>query len=224
MALTCDKAVLCERGVVGHHGAMGVLATDGELALRRMSDADYTTMARWLSDPRVLTWFGGRDRPMSRRDVAAKYGPRLADGGSTTHCLIAELDGTPVGYLQFYRWRDHPQDATVLGLSTLDNPYGLDMFIGDPDRWGAGLGSRLLRLLLRHLFDVVGTRRVALSTMAHNYRAQRAYARAGFRRIRLVPNAELHEGVSRDEWLMVTDRAAFRTLDREARAGPAPSR
>ena len=188
---------------------MDVLATDGELVLRRMTAADYVTMARWLSDPRVLIWFGGRDRPMSTMDIKEKYEPRLA-GRVPSTCLIAELDGDPIGYVQYYRWRDYQADASALGLSTLDNPYGLDIFIGRPELWGAGLGGRMLRALLGHLFGVIGARRVALSTLAHNYRALRAYARVGFRRVRLVPHAELHEGVSRDEWLMVIDRAGYR--------------
>lgn len=187
---------------------MDVLAKDGELVLRRMTAADYVTMARWLSDPRVLTWFGGRDRPMSAMDIEAKYEPRIA-GQVPTTCVIAELAGEPVGYVQYYRWRDYQTDASALGLSTLDNPYGLDIFIGRPELWGAGLGSRMLRALLGHLFERIGTRRVVLSTLAHNYRAQRAYARVGFRRMRLVPDSELHEGVSRDEWLMVIDRAGY---------------
>jgi aminoglycoside 6'-N-acetyltransferase len=45
--------------------------------------------------------------------------------------------------------------------------------------------------------------------MSHNYRAQRAYQKAGFRRVRLVPDAEVHEGVARDEWLMVADRHSY---------------
>ncbi len=187
---------------------MDVLATEGSLVLRRMTSADYGTMARWLSDPRVLAWFGGRDRPMSIMDIQAKYEPRLS-GQVPTTCLIAESAGSAVGYIQFYRWRDYPADASVLKVSTLDNPYGLDIFIGRPELWGTGLGRRMLRLLLRHLFDAIGVRRVALSAMSHNYRAQRAYTRVGFRRVRLVPDAELHEGVARDEWLMIIDRQAF---------------
>jgi len=184
---------------------------DGDLSLRPMATEDFATMARWLSDPRVLSWFGGRDRPMSRLDVESKYAPRLA-GAVPITCLIAEYDGVSVGYLQFYRWRDFAADASVLRLSTLDNPYGLDMFIGRPELWGAGLGTRMLRLVLDHLFRTVGARRVALSAMSHNYRAQRAYQKAGFRRVRLVPDAEVHEGVARDEWLMVADRTSYARL------------
>lgn len=194
---------------------------DGELALRPMREDDFPTMARWLSDARVLTWFGGRDRPMSLLDVTAKYRPRLA-GTVPTTCLIAELDAVPVGYVQYYRWRDHSADAAVLGLSTLDNPYGLDLFVGRTELWGTGLGSRMLRLLLGHLFGTLGARRVALSAMSHNYRALRAYAKVGFRRVRLVPGAEVHEGVARDEWLMVTDRTSYARAGRTDadRAGP----
>ncbi|BCJ38997.1 hypothetical protein Athai_65000 [Actinocatenispora thailandica] len=185
---------------------------DGDLTVRPMVDDDFATMAGWLSDPRVLSWFGGRDRPMSLLDITAKYTPRLA-GTVPVHCLIAEYHGMPVGYLQYYRWRDFTADAAALRLSTLDNPYGMDLFIGRPELWGAGLGSRMLRLVLDHLFGTLGARRVALSAMSHNYRAQRAYQKVGFRRVRLVPDAEVHEGVARDEWLMVADRNSYTHRD-----------
>lgn len=200
---------------------MDVLATDGELTLRRMTEADYGVMSRWLSDPRVLAWFGGRDRPMSRLDIAEKYAPRLA-GRVPTTCLIAEIGEEPVGYIQFYRWKDHHRDASVLGLSTIDDPYGLDLFVGRPGLWGTGVGTRMLRLLLAHLFDTIGTRRVALAAMAHNYRAQRAYRKVGFRRVRLVPDAEMHEGVVRDELLMVVDRASFAATTTPPAGDPGP--
>jgi aminoglycoside 6'-N-acetyltransferase len=192
---------------------MDAVSSDGELTLRPMVTGDFGTMARWLSDPRVLEWFGGRDRPMSYGDVRARYRPRLT-GEQPTACVIAELAGRPVGYLQYYRWRDFPRDAAALRLSTLDNPYGLDLFVGEPELWGTGVGTRMLRLLLRHLFGTLGVRRVVLSTMTHNYRAQRAYAKAGFRKVRLVPAAEVHEGVARDEWVMVADRGTHRQAER----------
>lgn len=188
---------------------MDALVSEGELTLRPMRAGDFATMARWLSDPRVLEWFGGRDRPMSYDDVRSKYLPRLT-GQLPTACVIAELAGRPVGYLQYYRWRDFPRDAAALRLILLDNPYGVDLFVGEPELWGSGTGTRMLRLLLRHLFGTLGVRRVVLSTMTHNYRAQRAYAKAGFRKVRLVPGAEMHEGVARDEWVMVADRGPYR--------------
>ncbi len=186
---------------------MVVVVRERELVLRSLRDsaADYALLARWLSDPRVLEWFGGRDRPMSVRDVQARYRPRL-HGDVPVHCLVTELDGRCVGYLQYYRWRDFPRDATALRLSTVDNPYGVDTFVGEPELWGTGLGTRALRLLVGHLFEDLHARRVALSVMAHNLRAQRAYQKVGFRKVRLVPANQLHEGVARDEWLMVARR------------------
>jgi aminoglycoside 6'-N-acetyltransferase len=181
-----------------------VVAQDEDLVIRRMRDdpSDLEAMRRWLNDLPVMEFVHGRDRPFSLEQVKEKYGPRLRDGWPTVACLI-EREGRAIGYMQFYRWIDWAQDAEKMGFADDDRAYGIDIWIGEPDLWGRGLGTRAVRAMLRYLFEDHGASAVALCTYSWNERAIRAYEKAGFRKVRLLHESELHEGKLQDEWVMV---------------------
>ncbi|HYG73095.1 MAG TPA: GNAT family N-acetyltransferase [Actinomycetota bacterium] len=181
----------------------GTVATDGELVLRRLRDdpEDYASMGRWLSDERVLEFYGGRDAPLDPTRAAADYLETTGPDGPTFGCVI-ELDARPIGYVQFYRWLDHPEDAARIGM-TEPGAYGIDLFIGEPELWGRGLGTRTVELVVRHLVEERAAMLMTLDPLTTNARAIRAYEKAGFRKDRIVTDTQLHEGEHRDLWLMV---------------------
>jgi aminoglycoside 6'-N-acetyltransferase len=80
-----------------------MLIGDGNLAIRLMRDdeTDYATMARWLTDPRVLEFYEGRDNPFPIERIRAEYSPRIMAEDEVTPCLFV-LDEAPIGYAQFY--------------------------------------------------------------------------------------------------------------------------
>src|SRR5439155_3651724 len=139
-----------------------------------------------------------------------KYGPRIAGNAPTTSCFI-EMAGRPIGYIQFYSAADYPEWQEVIGLEPDPGVYSVDVFIGEPDLWGKGVGTQSLSMVVRHLFETVMAKEVVITPFAHNARAIRSYEKAGFRKERLIPKAELHEGVYQDEWLMtISDPGAPR--------------
>jgi aminoglycoside 6'-N-acetyltransferase len=161
-------------------------------------------MGRWLTDERVLEFYGGRDRPVTAEAARAEYVEHTPDGARTTACVI-ELDEEPIGYLQFYRWADWPEAASQIGLDDRD-AFGIDLFIGEPDRWNRGIGTRVIEVVARYLFDDRGASALTLDPLTTNARAIRAYEKAGFRKQRIVRDTDLHEGERRDLWLMVRER------------------
>jgi aminoglycoside 6'-N-acetyltransferase len=162
---------------------------------------DYELMAGWLSDERVLEFWDGRDHPMTVESARAKYGPSIRGHDPTTSCII-ELEGSAIGYLQFYRTDDWPEWRTTIGLEPDPRRYAVDLFLGQPERWGHGLGTRALRAVVRHLLETVGASEVVITPFVRNVRAIRSYEKAGFRKLRLMPEVEEHEGTLQDEWLM----------------------
>ncbi len=179
-------------------------ARDGDLVVRLMRDetSDYELMSRWLSDERVLEFYDGRDNRLSVEGAREKYGPRSRGEGSVASCIL-ELAGEPIGYLQFYRTDDFDEWMTVLGLAPEPARYSIDIFIGEPELWNLGLGTRALRSVLDHLFGDRHASEVVITPFAWNERAIRCYEKSGFRKVRLMPEVELHEGKLQDEWLMV---------------------
>lgn len=171
---------------------------EGIYCLRRMAaaDDDYALMARWLSDERVLACYEGRDKPHSMALVREKYGPRALQDENVTPCIM-QVERRPIGYMQYY-----PADVEEYSFEEHGNVYAIDLFIGEPDLWGQGIGTAFVRLLLRYLFEQVGADWVILDPHVDNPRALRAYEKAGFRKIKILREHEIHEGKKVDSWLM----------------------
>lgn len=81
------------------------------------------------------------------------------------------------------------------------------MFIGEPHLVGRGVGTRAVSLICRHLERESGATAVALIAETTNVRAQRAYEKAGFRKVRPVLDADTRDGRPMRCWLMVRTTA-----------------
>jgi aminoglycoside 6'-N-acetyltransferase len=180
-------------------------ALDGKVSLRLMRDdsGDYEVMAGWLSDERVLEFYEGRDNPFDIGKIREKYAPRVLMEEKVVPCFIS-CGGSPVGYMQYYVVDE--AGAPTYGIEPEDGVYGVDMFIGEPDMWGQGIGTRSLSLLLDYLFDAKRARKVVIDPHVSNHRAIRCYEKCGFNKVRVLPKHELHEGEYRDSWLMTVSR------------------
>jgi aminoglycoside 6'-N-acetyltransferase len=183
---------------------MSVLISDADLSIRLMREelADYEVMAKWLSDPRVLEFYEGRDQALSLEKIQSEYAPRIRGEEDVTPCLII-LQAEAIGYIQFYRLDEESRSSYGLSVDyCLESVYGIDQFIGEVSCWNRGLGTRSISLLLRYLFQTKGARKVILDPHVTNLRAIRCYEKCGFRKVKILPAHELHEGVLRDAWLM----------------------
>ncbi len=188
------------------------IARDGELLVRLLRDdpAEYRLMAGWLNRPHVREWWDPDEPPITDTAVAAEYGPRTDPRSPTTSCVI-ELGGREAGYVQFYKWGSWPDEAGDMDVPFDDDSWGLDIFIGEPDLVGVGLGSRAVDLVCRYLFDERRASAIMLTTEIENIRAQRAYEKAGFRRVKEVLDTDTRAGERVRSWLMVRGRAAGRS-------------
>jgi len=182
---------------------MGVITRRGDLAIRAMRDdpADYERMARWRSEPHVHEWWDPDEPAPTPDDAAAQYGGRARGEEPTTPCII-ELAGRPIGYLQYYAWRSWPDADRELDVRADADTYGIDLFIGEPELIGRGLGTKVVDLICEHLESELGASAVALTTEITNERAQRAYEKAGFRRVRTVLDTDTRDGQRVWCWLM----------------------
>lgn len=149
----------------------------------------------WRSDPRLLEWFLGRDRPMDEAAVRRAY---LSRGDSAVVRRIAAYRGLPVGAVSWYP----AAGASIRDSGDGGGTWSVDLFVGDPSLWGRGLGTALAAALAAAVVEREGATEVVLTVHAGNPRAIRAYEKAGFVKRRLVLEAEVHEGTRRDCWVM----------------------
>ena len=177
-----------------------------DASIRRMRDdiRDYRLVSKWLSDERVLEFVYGRDNAYDLDRTRQKYGPRVRGEGPVVPCILVHRS-RPIGFVQFYR----VLDGKEYDIDDVEGVYGVDMFIGEPELWNQGIGTKTLSALIDYLFGDLGALRVVIDPRVSNARAIRCYERCGFGRIKVLPEHELHEGAYCDAWLMSIERTEW---------------
>jgi aminoglycoside 6'-N-acetyltransferase len=170
----------------------------------RDEKAEYERMAGWRNQPHVREWWDPDESPLTVEVARTKYRPDTQTDALTVACVI-EQDDRPVGFLQFYRWSSYADEAQAIGIPFDKDTWGLDIFIGEPERIGQGMGSAAVDLICRHLFER-GATSVALVAARDNARALRAYEKASFRRGASVLDLDTRHGQRVESWLMTRGR------------------
>ena len=138
-----------------------------------LQESDLPLIARWLATPHVRDWWG--DPAAELKNIQAHLDDPRTDP------YRVDLAGRPIGYLQCYRvWPDPPEAFRDQPPGT----RGIDLFIGEPDCIGRGLGAALIAQFVAELFTATDAPRVIIDPSPENLRAIRSYRRAGFRHLR----------------------------------------
>lgn len=137
-----------------------------------MVEDDLALVAGWLREPHVARWW--REDP----ETEIEGYRRCIAGSEPTVALIAEAEGGPVGWCQWYRWNEYPQ-APQLGARPGD--IGIDYAIGAPEAVGRGLGTELIRALLGQARIAEPSARVLVAVDTANAASRRVLEKNGFR-------------------------------------------
>ncbi len=136
---------------------------------RDVAREDFPLLARWLAEPHIAKWWG----EVGEELAGIEYSMTSVE----TRPMIAELDGRPIAYLQYYDphlEEDHPYQDQPKGT------LGIDISIGNAELVGIGHGSAIIRQLTSELFEN-GAKRIVIDPDPKNAQAIRAYEKAGFR-------------------------------------------
>lgn len=177
---------------------MKVLWSTPDLVLRALEDRDIPLLARWRSDRRVMDSYAvlrgrvsaAQVRSLFFRDARSRD-PATGRFYEYRSCIVEER-GTPVAFVQYHRLRT--SDAQLLGRPSDEHSYEVDLFVGEPELWGKGLGSKIIALTRDHLRSHRGAVRIVAVPYADNARSIRAFEKAGFRRARTLPGAYAAQG------------------------------
>lgn len=169
----------------------------GGFLVRRLQGSDVKLMAYWLSDPRLTEFYGGRNQNYDDAWVKDNY--LVDEANYITPCMV-EYEGRPLGFMQFYPLEREAR--TEYGYSQSELIFAIDLFIGEPDQWNKGLGSRLVRAMAEYLILHREAKSVVIDPESWNGRAISSYEKAGFVKVKYLPRHEMHEGELRDAWLM----------------------
>ncbi|MFF2753709.1 GNAT family N-acetyltransferase [Psychrobacillus sp. NPDC058041] len=153
-----------------------------EFLIRPMNESDYVLIAKWLSDEKVLEYYGPR---LTLEQVITKYGPRI-EGNHSVKPYIVEYKNTPIGYMQYYPILD--TQLRAYGYLEQQHIFGIDQFIGEINLWGKGIGSTMISMLLEYISLKESVQLVILDVKNTNVRAIKCYEKCGFRTVGSLEN------------------------------------
>jgi aminoglycoside 6'-N-acetyltransferase len=148
--------------------------TASVIVLRALVATDAPALRRVRATPEVSRWWG-----------PAEDNFPLGDEDEVTRLTI-EVDGAVAGLVQF--------------AEELDPKYrhaSIDLFL-DPALHGRGIGTEVVRRVVRHLIDERGHHRITIDPAADNAAAIRAYEKVGFRPVGVMRRYE--RDVDGDGW------------------------
>ncbi len=137
------------------------------------NEQDFELLARWLSQPEIRHFYPENPDIVH---LCHKFGSRTAPD-SRVRPFVIQYQEIPVGYAQYYVLTSDESMAYGLPLEELWG--GFDLFIGDINQWGKGVGLKTCHWLMDALCQqkVVG---VAIDCDATNVRALHLYKKVGF--------------------------------------------
>jgi RimJ/RimL family protein N-acetyltransferase len=147
------------------------MITGNKIRLRdkNLSDArdDYT----WHKDRELAYLDACSPRRGSFKEYLADYTEELRFySNRRRHVFAVEtLDGKHIGNCAYYDINELAGDAQ------------LGIMIGDRDYWNKGYGSDTIATVIKHVFHNTSLKRIYLRTLESNMRAQRCFAKCGFR-------------------------------------------
>jgi aminoglycoside 6'-N-acetyltransferase len=149
------------------------------IRFRPLEEADLPQIEAWLRTEHVAKWWRDPLEIAVEKRQAALEGRREVD-----HYVILE-DERPVGMIQTYLVAHHPEWGELVGAEP--DAAGVDLFVGEPDAVGRGLGAEILREFVRAIvFDRPETTAAIATVEEANRRSCRAFEKAGFRHLRDV--------------------------------------
>ncbi len=152
----------------------------------------YPLLKGWLEQPHWIEWWGPAEEEFG-------YVRDMVEGRDTTRPFIFEMDGRPVGYIQYWFIGHHQNDSWIEAHPWLRalpaETVGVDLSIGEKSDLSRGIGSTVLAAFVKKL-QAEGYDRIIIDPEPKNRRAIRAYEKAGF-----LPVPGL-EGLSKDALIM----------------------
>ena len=168
------------------------------IRIRTLTDDDFSLLHKWLTDERVLEFYGGRDKKYTLELIKEHY---TKNWKNEVLRVIIEYNDIPIGYGQIYKMYDelyieynYPKSNNIV--------YGLDQFIGEPEYWNKGIGTEYIKIILKFLIEERNAAAAIVDPHMDNIRAIKCYEKAGFKIIKELPKHEIFEGIKKDCYLM----------------------
>ena len=155
-----------------------------------LEESHFPLLLKWLETPHVKAWWDQDvqwtwELIRKRFETYVQGYKILKNINKPMHSFIICRDGKEIGYIQFYNAYDFPREQGYVIEGLPKNMASLDLFIGEENEVGKGLGPLLLTQFLKEHIDPVYVACFVDPDTA-NVQAIRAYEKAGFKAVKTV--------------------------------------
>jgi aminoglycoside 6'-N-acetyltransferase len=128
------------------------------VTFERLQDSHFSLLLKWLEAPHVKAWWD-QDVHWTLERIKEKYGDygkgyKLEKGVQKPfQAYVIYGDARPLGYIQLYNAYDFSREDQIPLEGFPESLATIDIFIGEEDYVGKGLGSRIMNQFLKEYVD-----------------------------------------------------------------------
>ena len=119
---------------------------NNRISFTPLSKEHFALIHTWFNEPHVQSFYSLR--AWTIEEVRQKLTPYIQGVGGM-ECYIISNDKIPIGYIQCYPVKEHPWDNQNLVEEVIQNSAGIDLFIGEKEFIGRGIGCQILEAFLK---------------------------------------------------------------------------
>lgn len=180
-----------------------------EIKIRLLEDTeeDMIILTNWFNNEEVSKYYGGIDIYTIEK-VTQKYSSKIKEE-NVYPCMI-EYNNKPIGYIQFYKINNEIYEITKEDYDKLvssgKTAMAIDLFIGDTSLRNKGIGTKILKLLIKTIFEKYDTDVILIDPKVNNPRAISCYKKSGFIECFIIKNREKMNGILYDNVMMKIEK------------------
>ena len=146
-----------------------------KLRLLKPNKIDYKLLEKWYHEKDVYQNF--EQRILKYDEIVKKYKSRTSLNSNIPVFMI-EYKNKPIGIIQYQLVNE--ENLQLYGLSNR-NIYEIDIFIGEKNMQGIGIGTISINLLSTYLFNKKGATSIIMCPLIKNEKAINCYKKCGFK-------------------------------------------
>lgn len=136
--------------------------------LRELEKKDIPIINKWRNDKELIDCLGAPFRFINSEVDEEWFSQYMSNRKNTIRCSIVDEEDIIMGLV------------SLTDINAINQSAVLHIMIGDAENQNKGIGSFAISEMVHHAFDNLNIRRIELSVLAENKRAQHAYEKNGF--------------------------------------------
>lgn len=150
---------------------------NGKLKLRQLIDSndDYKKLEKWYQEEEIYSHF--EQRKLNYKEIKEKYYPRTLKEAKIPVYII-EYDKIPIGIIQYQLINSENKKLYNINYNKC---FEIDIFIGELNMQGQGIGEKAINLLSKYLFKEKNAESLVMCPLKDNIPAIKCYEKCGFK-------------------------------------------